>query len=170
MAKIGLFYGTQTGNTETIAVSIQEEMGGESMVDLLDIADVSPKNFEEYSFIIIGCPTWNIGDLQSDWEAFYDELDGVDFAGKKVAYFGPGDQIGYADNFQDAMGVLEEKIASLGGQTVGYWPVEEYDFNESKALRGGKFVGLALDEDNQPEMTDDRVKTWAAQVKKEFGI
>jgi len=170
MAKIALFYGTQTGNTQTAAEVIQKEMGGEDIVELLDIADTSPEDFTDYTCIIIGCPTWNIGELQSDWEGFYDELDTIDFTGKKVAYFGAGDQIGYADNFQDAMGILESKISSLGAETVGYWPTDGYDFSESKAVRDGKFVGLALDEDNQAELTDERIKTWISQLKQAFRV
>jgi len=108
MSKIGLFYGTQTGNTETLAQAIQAEFGGDSVVTLHDIADASPDDFADYACLIVGCPTWNIGELQADWEGFYDELDEIDFSGKKVAYFGAGDQIGYADNFQDAMGHLEK--------------------------------------------------------------
>lgn len=170
MAKIGLFYGTQTGNTETIAELIQRELGGDGVVDLIDIADAQTEDFDNYEYVIIGCPTWNVGELQSDWEGFYEELDNIQFQGKKVAYFGAGDQIGYADNFQDAMGILEEKIASLGGKTVGYWSVDGYDFTESKAVRNGKFVGLALDEDNQSDLTDSRVKSWTSQIKGEFGL
>jgi flavodoxin I len=170
MAKIGLFFGTQTGKTETVAEMIQKEFGGEAIVELHDISSASTEDFAPYDALIIGCPTWNIGELQSDWEGFYDELDDIDFASKKVAYFGMGDQIGYADNFQDALGILEEKIASLGGKTVGYWPTDGYDFNESKALKNGKFVGLALDEDNQSDLTEQRIKTWVAGLKGEFGV
>jgi flavodoxin I len=170
MSKIALFYGTQTGNTATIAEMIQEKLGGDSVVALYDAADISASDLAEYDCLIIGCPTWNIGDLQSDWEIIYDDLDDIDFSGKKIAYFGPGDQVGYADNFQDAMGILEEKITSLGGTTVGYWPTDGYDFNESKALRDGKFVGLALDEDNQSDLTEERIATWTAQLKSEFGL
>ncbi len=170
MSKIGLFYGTQTGNTETLAQAIQAEFGGDSVVTLHDIADASPDDFADYACLIVGCPTWNIGELQADWEGFYDELDEIDFSGKKVAYFGAGDQIGYADNFQDAMGILAEKIRSLGGTTVGQWPTIGYEFNESKAVQNGKFVGLALDEDNQPELTESRISTWVAQVKMAFGV
>jgi flavodoxin I len=170
MSKIGLFYGTQTGNTETLAQAIQAEFGGDSVVTLHDIADASPDDFADYACLIVGCPTWNIGELQSDWEGFYDELDEIDFSGKKVAYFGAGDQIGYADNFQDAMGILAEKISSLGGTTVGQWPTDGYEFNDSKAVQNGKFVGLALDEDNQPELTQARISTWVSQVKTAFGI
>lgn len=170
MAKIGLFYGTQTGNTQTIAEMIQKEFGGNAVVDLYDIAEAAPDDFAPYAYLVVGCPTWNIGELQSDWEGFYDELDAIDFTGKKVAYFGAGDQIGYADNFQDAMGILEEKISSLGGNTVGYCSTQGYDFSESKAVRNGKFVGLAIDEDNQSDLTDSRVKSWVTQLKQEFSL
>jgi flavodoxin I len=170
MAKIGLFFGTQTGNTQTIAELIQKELGGSSVVDLNDISNTSTDDFAAYDCIIIGCPTWNIGELQADWEGFYEELDEINFQGKKVAYFGAGDQVGYSDNFQDAIGILEEKISALGGTTVGQWPTDGYEFNESKALKNGKFVGLAIDEDNQSNLTDSRVKAWVNLLKTQFGL
>lgn len=170
MAKIGLFFGTQTGNTETIAEAIQTAFGGDSVVTLHNVADIELSDFDDYSNLIIGCPTWNIGELQSDWEGLYNELDDVNFSGKQVAYFGTGDQVGYADNFQDAMGILEEKISELGGTTVGYWSTEGYEFTESKAVRDGKFVGLAIDEDNQSDLTDKRINDWVTQLKQAFGV
>ena len=170
MSKIGLFFGTQTGNTETLAEQIQLALGGEEVAVLHDVADADLSDFEGFDYLVIGCPTWNVGELQSDWEALYDELDEIDFSGKQVAYFGVGDQVGYADNFQDAMGNLEEKIAGLGGKTVGYWSTDGYDFTASKAVRDGQFVGLALDEDNQADLTAGRIATWADQVKAAFGV
>ncbi|MBD2113436.1 MULTISPECIES: flavodoxin FldA [Cyanophyceae] len=170
MTKIGLFFSTQTGNTEILAEAIQSEFGGDSVVTLHDIADASPDDFAGYDCIIIGCPTWNIGELQSDWEGFYEDLDAIDFSGKQVAYFGAGDQVGYADNFQDAMGILAEKITALGATTVGQWPTDGHDFSDSKAVQNGKFVGLAIDEDNQAELTGDRIKTWVTQLKSAFGV
>ncbi|NEP40098.1 MAG: flavodoxin FldA, partial [Okeania sp. SIO2H7] len=85
-------------------------------------------------------------------------------------YFGTGDQEGYPENFQDAIGILEEKISALGGTTVGYWPTDGYEYEASLAVKNGKFVGLALDEDNQSEMSDDRIKKWVSQLKTEFGL
>jgi flavodoxin I len=171
MARIGLFWGTQTGNTEAIAEQIQAAFGGEAFVTLYDINETFPSDFERYDCIIVGCPTWNIGELQSDWDAFYEnELESINFSGKKVAYFGVGDQIGYADNFQDAMGLLEAKITALGGQTVGQWPTNGYEHEASKAVKDGTFVGLALDEDNQPDLTKDRVQIWVTQLKQEFSL
>ncbi|HHP7231755.1 MAG TPA: flavodoxin FldA [Xenococcaceae cyanobacterium] len=170
MTKIGLFYGTTTGKTESAAEMIQAELGGDRLVTLHDIAEVADSDFDDYEYVIIGCPTWDIGELQSDWDGFYRELDNIDFSGKKVAYFGTGDQVGYAENFQDAMGTLEAKISSLGGKTVGYWSTDGYEHEASKADQGGKFVGLALDEDNQSELTESRIKEWVAQLKSEFNI
>lgn len=66
--------------------------------------------------------------------------------------------------------MLSEKISELGGTTVGYWSTDGYEFTDSKALRDGKFVGLALDEANQSDLTQERIKAWVAQLKQEFGL
>jgi flavodoxin I len=168
-AKIGLFFGTQTGNTQDAAEEIQKAFGS-NLVDLIEISTASTEDFDGYECLIIGCPTWNIGELQADWDGFFPDLDEIDFSGKKVAYFGCGDQEGYPDNFQDAMGILEEKISSRGGKTVGFWPTEGYEFSESQGVRGNQFVGLALDNDNQSDLTSKRITTWVTQLKPEFGV
>ncbi len=170
MSKIGLFYGSTTGKTESAAEMIQAEFGGESVVTLHEISEVQDSDFDQYQNIIIGSPTWDIGQLQADWDGYFEDLDNIDFSGKKVAYFGTGDAVGYGENFQDAMGTLEEKISELGGQTVGNWPTDGYDFESSKAVKNGKFVGLALDDDNQSELTESRIKEWVTKLKSEFGI
>ncbi|MFM6134808.1 MAG: flavodoxin FldA [Cuspidothrix sp.] len=167
--KIGLFYGTQTGKTESAAEIIRDEFG-DDVVTLQDISQADTSDFDDYQCLIIGCPTWNIGELQSDWDGFFPELDNISFSTKLVAYFGTGDQLGYGDNFQDAMGILEEKISELGGKTVGHWTTDGYDFSASKAVKNGKFVGLALDDDNQSDLTDERIKAWVTQLKTEFGL
>ena len=170
MATVGLFYGSTTGKTADAAEQIQTALGGESVVDLHDIADSEASSLAEYDYLIIASPTWNIGDLQDDWQAVFDDLDEVDFSGKTVAYFGTGDQIGYADNFMDAMGQLEEKVSGLGGKTVGYWPADGYDHTDSKAIRDGKFCGLALDDDNESDKTEERISTWCGQIKSAMGV
>ena len=167
MSKIGLFFGTQTGKTESIAEMIRDQFGADQ-IDLHDMSQVSVSDFDGYTKLIIASPTWDIGELQSDWDGFFPELDTMDFKGKTVAYFGTGDQLGYSDNFMDAAGILEAKISARGGKTIGYWSTDGYDFTESKAVKNGKFVGLAIDEDNQSDLTDERVKAWVAQIKQEF--
>ena len=167
MSKIGLFYGTQTGKTESIAEMIRDEFGA-GEIDMYDMSQVDVSDFDGYNQLIIASPTWDIGELQSDWDAFFPEFDSMDFKGKTVAYFGTGDQLGYSDNFMDAVGILEAKISARGGKTIGYWSTEGYEHTESKAEKNDQFVGLAIDEDNQSELTEERVKIWVAQIKREF--
>ena len=84
MTKVGLFYGTQTESTQTEAEVIRKEFGGDSVMELIDVSKSKISDFERFEYIIIGCPTWNVGQLQSDWKTFYDELDDIDFTGKKL--------------------------------------------------------------------------------------
>ncbi|MFC3150548.1 flavodoxin FldB [Litoribrevibacter euphylliae] len=169
MATIGLFYGSSLGNTETVAEKIRDLLD-EHTVEMHDIAAVTKDSFSEYDYLILGIPTWDYGQIQSDWDEFWQELGTVDFSGKLVALFGLGDQFGYADYFLDAMGMLHDVVIDQGGAVMGYWPVDGYEFEASKALTedGKEFVGLAIDEDQQPELTDERVAQWVAQVEDEF--
>ncbi|GAA5316756.1 MAG: flavodoxin FldA [Candidatus Pelagadaptatus aseana] len=171
MSKIGLFFGSDEGNTESISYRIQQRLG-EDNVDVHDIADVTQLEFADYQYVILGIPTWDFGQIQSDWEEFWDDIAEVDFTGKLVALVGLGDQFGYGDYFLDAMGMLHDVIVPNGATIVGLWPVEGYDFDASKALTPDKthFVGLALDEDQQEEMSAARLNTWCEQVVAEFGL
>jgi flavodoxin I len=171
VSKIGLFFGSDEGNTERVAYRIQQRLG-EAVVDVYDIADVTQLTFADYDRIILGIPTWDFGQIQSDWEEFWDDIAAVDFSGKTVALFGLGDQFGYGDYFLDAMGMLHDVIVASGPEIIGHWPTEGYEFDASKAeISGaGKFVGLALDEDQQEQLSSDRLNRWCQQIHAEFGL
>ena len=171
MATIGLFFGSDEGNTESVAYRIQGQFA-EGAVDIHDIADVTQLDFAHYDQLILGIPTWDFGQIQSDWEEFWDDLQEIDFTGKTVALFGLGDQFGYGDYYLDAMGMLHDVIVANGARIIGYWPVAGYEFDASKAWLQdqGVFVGLALDEDQQEALTDTRVSQWCEQIKAEFGV
>ncbi len=171
MAQIGLFFGSDEGNSERVAYRIQKRLG-EDVVDVHDIADVTQLDFANYDKIILGIPTWDFGQIQSDWEEFWDDIGSVDFSGKVVAFFGLGDQFGYGDYFLDAMGMLHDVVIQTGPEIIGHWSTEGYEFDASKAeIPGaGKFVGLALDEDQQENLTAERLNRWCAQIHAEFGL
>lgn len=171
MAKIGLFFGSDEGNTERVAYRIQQRLGAD-LVDVRDIADVTQLDFANYDRIILGIPTWDFGQIQSDWEEFWDDIAAVDFSGKMVAFFGLGDQFGYGDYFLDAMGMLHDVVIQSGANVIGYWPTDGYEFDASKAEIPGEglFVGLALDEDQQEDMTAERLNQWCRQIHGEFGL
>ena len=171
MAQIGLFFGSDEGNSERIAYRIQKRLG-EDVVDIHDIADVTQLDFADYNKIILGIPTWDFGQIQSDWEEFWGDISAVDFSGKIVAFFGLGDQFGYGEYFLDAMGMLHDVVIQTGPEIIGHWPTEGYEFDASKAEipSAGKFVGLALDEDQQENLTAERLNRWCAQIHAEFGL
>ncbi len=171
VAKIGLFFGSDEGNTERVAYLIQQCLG-QDRVDVHDIADVTQLDLARYEQMILGIPTWDFGQIQSDWEEFWDDVAEVDFSGKTVALFGLGDQFGYGDYFLDAMGMLHDVIVANGARIVGHWPTEGYDFEASKAEIAGEglFVGLALDEDQQEEQTAERLNRWCRQIHEAFGL
>lgn len=171
MSKIGLFYGSDEGNTEGIAHRIVARLG-EERVDLHDIADVTQLEIEGYEQLIFGIPTWDFGQIQSDWEDFWEDVGEIDFSGKTVALFGLGDQFGYGDYFLDAMGMLHDVIVANGATIVGHWPTAGYEFEASKAQVPGQsiFVGLAIDEDQQEELTCARLNDWCEQIAEEFGL
>ena len=114
MGKIGVFYGSDTGSTEVVKDLLVKEIGKE-FVHEIDAYKLKISDFDNYDKIIIGLSTWYDGDLQSDWENFFDDFKTIDFTGKKVAIF-----------------------------------------------------GLGVDEDNQRELTPERIKAWTTQVLEEF--
>lgn len=166
--KIGIYYGSTMGNTQRAALLLAEELKSLCTVDVHDVASDGIAGMEGYDLILLGASTWGIGEMQDDW-IDYQELRGVDLSGKTVAVFGAGDQQGFADSFVDAIGTLAESADKAGARLIGGWPTDGYNHSDSIAVRDGKFVGLALDEDNQADKTDARIAQWAAQLKAELG-
>jgi flavodoxin II len=126
----------------------------------------------DYQYLILGIPTWDYGELQEDWEANWDAIDDLDLSRCKVAIYGLGDQIGYPEWFQDALGYLWAKVVNIGATSVGAWPNQNYQFDQSQALTADKqfFVGLALDDENQFDLTDAYINQWSRQILQEFGL
>jgi len=167
MSKIGVFYASAMGNTEAVAMDVQTEFG-EDQADVIHVADADKKTISAYDYLIIGGSTWGAGEIQDDMEDFFKLLDEVDLQDKKVALFGLGDQVAYPYAFADSLGDLYDKMVGKKATIVGSWPTKGYEYKSSKAERDGKFVGLVMDVDNQPEKTEERVKKWVQQLKKEF--
>jgi flavodoxin I len=169
MAKIGLFYGgSANGSTHKVAQMIADTLG-KSNVDIHNISGVRPEDLEKYQYLILGTSAWGIGDMHRDWEIFIDELEEINLEGKKVALFGLGDQKLYPESFADGMGTIYCRLPDKN-VVIGSWPTKGYKYYFSSAEKDGEFVGLAIDDDSQPELTEERVKKWSAILKKEFSL
>ncbi len=173
MERIGLFYGTDTGNTETVSNKIKamiDSLLGDNIVDVIEIYKKEASEFDPYNYIIIGMPTWYDGELQGDWETFLPKFDTIDFTNKKLAFFGLGDQYGYSFYFCDGLGIFYSMAKKNNAQICGQWPTDGYEYDASKAEIDGSLVGLCLDVDNQDDLTQARLEKWVPQVLQEFGL
>lgn len=163
--KFGLFYGSSTCYTEMAAEKIRDILG-EELIELHNIKDVDARHMEQYTVLILGIPTWDFGEIQEDWEAIWSQLSQLDLSGKIIAMYGMGDQLGYGEWFLDALGYLHDVLAARGAQFIGFWPTAGYEFTSPKAVTadGQHFVGLALDEVNQYDLSEQRLQQWCEQI------
>jgi len=172
--KVLIVYGTSTGSTETVADMIAAEFGSdaEGPIEIDGIHGGLAKKFADFDSLIVGTPTWNTGaDTErsgTGWdEVYYDEMQALTLAGKKVAVFGLGDQISYSENYADASGELHDVFKDLGCEMMGYTSYEGYEHESSKAVRGDKFCGLLCDMVNEEDLSEGRVQDWVLQLKNE---
>lgn len=168
MNKIGIFFGSNTGNTESDAKSLQKYLGGPEQVDLFDVSKASAEDVASYDNLIFGCSTWGAGDLQDDFDSFLSDLTNQDLSGKKVAIFGLGDQESYSDTFGNCVGLIYDALVDLGCTIIGSTDTEGYTFDESESVRDGEFLGLILDEENQSDLSEQRIESWANKLKAAF--
>ena len=157
---IAIFYGSTTCYTEMAGEKIQQTLQkqlGDINIPMFDIKEHALEKSQQFDVIIFGISTWDFGELQEDWESTWEDIKSLQLAGKTVALYGLGDQLGYADWFQDALGMLHDELVILDCELVGYWPNTGYEFTASKALTEDQqfFVGLSLDDENQFDQSDD---------------
>ena len=157
--KRAIFYGSTTGTTEMVAGKVGELLGAE----VLSATEID--RVEEYDFVIFATSTWGMGDLQDDWYEALDKLKTKNLSGKKVGLIGVGDQFGFGDTFVDGIGTIYEEIKDMGINLVGKTSTDGYSFSGSKAVVDDEFVGLVIDENNQSELTDERINAWVEKVK-----
>lgn len=157
---VTILYGTDAGGTKAVA----NRIGSKLQAKVIDIRKAKAADCDGSDLLILGSPTYGMGDLQTDWEDHLGLLDTIALNGRRVALFGTGDQVGYPDSFVDAMGILYDSVVARGAQVVGFTTVDGYDFIASQACREGRFVGLVLDEDNQSNLTERRISAWIEQL------
>ncbi len=161
MRKTAIFYGSSMGTTEEIA----NKIGGILDAEVFNVADNPCDEIENYDNLILGTSTSGVGDLQEDWEDFLSELENADLDGKTIALFGLGDGASFPDSFAEGMFRLYEVLTEKECNIIGFTDVEGYEFDESMAVVDGQFVGLAIDEENQPSLTDERIEAWIEAIK-----
>lgn len=164
MSKIGVFYSFNSHKTKKIGEKIVELLG-ESKAESMNAETVTEKEFLRYNHLILGVPTWFDGELPNYWDEFVPAIEDMDLSGKTVAIYGLADQVGYPENFGDAVGLMAKLLVSRGATVIGETSPEGYTFESSKALVNGQFLGLILDQENQARLTEKRLEKWIEQIK-----
>lgn len=161
MNKTIVIYGSSTGTCQSIA----EKIASKLKVEAIDVQTLDAGVVDSYDNLIIGTSTWGAGELQDDWYDGLKLLQGANLSGKTIAIFGCGDCESYGDTFVSAMGELYNGLKGSGAAFIGRVPTSGYNFSDSEAVVDGEFVGLALDDVNEEDKTDERIDVWIESIK-----
>ena len=172
MGKAAIFFGPEEGSVHRVANLLVTKLKYLNP-DLIPINGATSEDLSRYDILIfgistIGRDTWDQKFGNIDWSKFMPVVTSFDFTGKKVAVFGLGDHITYAYHFVNSMGILAKTVIQNGGQILGRVSSEGYDFQDSEALEQGQFLGLPIDEDFEPELTESRLTAWVEQLRNEL--
>ena len=135
--RTGIFYGSTTGMTESLAAKIAARTGV-AQTDVRNVADASADEAEGYDLLLLGSSTW--------------------------ALFGCGDSASYPDSFCDALAEIRDGLEATGCTFVGALDAAEYDGCASRICRDGKVIGLAVDDGASEAVNDARMEKWIAAV------
>ena len=162
MKKTVIIFGTSTGTCEDLAGRIGAKLGVDNIINVTDLND---SVIADNDNLILGTSTWGAGELQDDWYDGIKVIQGANLSGKTVALFGCGDSESYPDTFVGGMAELYNAAKNAGANIIGAVSTDGYTFDESEAVGDGKFVGLALDEVNEDDKTDERINAWVEEIK-----
>lgn len=161
MKKTIVVFGSSTGTCEGIAGDIAAKLG----VDAINVSDFTADVIAENDNLILGTSTWGAGEVQDDWYDGLNVIKGADLTGKTVALFGCGDSSSYSDTFCGGMAEIYNAVKEKGASVVGAVDDSDYSYDDSEAVIDGKFVGLALDNDNEEGKTAGRIDAWIKSIE-----
>ena len=160
----GIFFGSTMGTTEAVAADIAKQLGVAD-ADVHNVADTPAGEVQKYDLLVLGSSTWGAGELQDDWYDGINLLKSAGLSGKTVALFGCGDAESYPDTFCGGMKELFDAAKEGGANVLEGVSTEGYTFDDSDAVVDGKFVGLALDDVNEDDKTEERIDAWLEAIK-----
>ncbi len=156
MSKTIVVYGSTTGTCEGIAQTLGEKLGA----DVINVSDLTAAELSSADNLVLGTSTWGAGELQDDWYDGVSLVKAADLSGKKAAIFGCGDSASYSDTFCGGMKEICDAAVAAGATVVGAVSTDGYTFDDSDAVVDGQFVGLALDDINESDKTEERIDAW----------
>ena len=173
MSKTAIFFSPKGGNVDSVANKLGELIGNDK-VDIIPVKEVEKGDLYKYNKIIlvgstVGTDHWNNEIVVDEWPEFFTKTEEISFENKKLALVGLGNSVLYPEHFADGMAVLYERIKEQNGEILGFFDAKVYDYTDSESVNDeGLFCGLAIDEDNEPELTTERLEKWISILKPDF--
>ncbi|WP_086229026.1 flavodoxin domain-containing protein [Campylobacter devanensis] len=161
MAKVGIVYGSNAGDTKVVAEYISQSFDSE----VIDAKDLTIDFLTKYDKLIFAASTHGHGELQKDFKAKLDIIAEAEFIGKTLALVGVGGQVKHPTTFLD--GLVEFLPLIRGAKLVGATDIDGYAFKNSLSFINGKFIGLAIDYKNDKDW-QARADKWIESIKSEF--
>ena len=162
MKKTVIIYGTSTGTCEDLAGRIGAKLG---VGNIINVTDLDDNVIADNDNLILGTSTWGAGEMQDDWYDGIRTIKSANLSNKTVALFGCGDSGSYPDTFVGGMAEIYNAVKEAGANVIGAVSTEGYTFDDSESVVDGQFVGLALDEVNEDDKTDERIDAWVAEIQ-----
>ena len=175
MKKTVLFFSPVGGNVNRVANQLGEMIGNDK-VDVIPVKEVESEDLDKYDNIIlagstVGADHWANEIVVNEWPEFFSKIAEISFKEKKVAIIGLGNSVLYPEHFADGMAFLYKSITKLNARVFGFVDGKDYTFTDSEAVDGdGIFCGLPIDEDNEAELTAERLEKWILLLKPDFAF
>lgn len=173
MSKTALFFSPVGGNVNHVTDKLGSLIGDDK-VDIIPVKEAESEDVSKYDKLIllgstVGTDHWSNEAVPDEWPGFFSKIKDISFENKKVAIVGLGNSFLYPDHFADGMADLYERLTKQNAEVLGKVSAEGYDFTDSEALdEDGFFYGLAIDEDNEPELTSERLEKWISILQPDF--
>ncbi len=170
MSKTAIFFSPEGGNVNGVAIQLGKMIGNDR-VDVMHVGEFKEGTMDGYNQIIlvgstVGADHWSNKTMVNEWQDFFSKIAENGFEDKKVALVGLGNSVLYPEHFADGMAYLYKEVTEKNASVFGAVSAEDYDFEDSEALNDdGFFCGLALDEDNEEDLTEGRLEKWIEVLK-----
>ncbi|UFS59155.1 flavodoxin domain-containing protein [Subtercola endophyticus] len=117
--KFVILYGTESGNAETVADDLVDELSADNEVESIDMTDAELDTLTPDAFFLVVCSTHGDGGLPASAVPFAELLDAErpDLTGIRYAMFGLGDSS--YETYSRGSERIDERLAALGAIRVG---------------------------------------------------
>lgn len=166
--KIGLFYSFNSIKIKEVIEVLKGSLNNEFDIHDINIEDANENSLDPFDNLLFGSSTWFDGELPNYWDEFLPSVENKNFSGKKLAVFGLGDQKNYSENFCDAIGILANYFEKRGVKLIGRFPISDFSYESSRAVRNNEFLGLPIDHENLSNRTIENIHKWSETLKTEF--